>query len=183
LVCLSTTVSTSYPNVEQMFEEIGQISIGDATWDVQVVDNLAYIADQGNGLTIIDVKDPSSPTEVSVFREGTGGPHAIVTNGTILYMPDWIDGLEIIDVTDPYTPQKIGQYKDEGQSYDVAFNAHGNIAYVAHEDWGLLILDVSDPRQPKKLGQLNDGGTILQVCSYDNFVFASDMEQGLDIEG
>ncbi len=162
-----------------IFKELGHLYTGDYSWDVQVVDNICYIADQGNGLKIIDVEDPLNPIEIGHFKEGMGGPHAIVTDGKTLYMPDWVDGLEILNVTDPTNPQKLGQYRDEGQSYDVALN--DDLAYVAHEEWGLLILNISDTTNPVKLGQFHDGGAILRVFFHNNIVYASDLQEGLEL--
>ena len=57
----------------------------------------AYLTDYQKGLNVVDVSDPSNPTKIAQFFDGSHAYDVEVINN-IAYVADRDDGLEIIEV-------------------------------------------------------------------------------------
>ena len=115
--------------------------------DVYVSADYAYVAN-GIGLSILDISDPTNPTEVGLYElPWTNG---VFLSGIYAYVVTTEVGLCIIDVSDPTDPTEVGCCD--------TYNCHGsvcvsgNYAYVGvqcvQNRQGLAIIDVSDPANP-----------------------------------
>lgn len=121
-----------------------------------------------SGALVVDVSDPSNPTERAFY--GTEYPiHNCYLDGETAYLTanaseeTW---LETVDVGGE-TPEKLGQWSltdvDEGWA-DVARGmrvvhdvyVQDDVAYVAHWDAGTWLLDVSDPSTPEVVSHVAD---------------------------
>ena len=113
---------------------------------VFVAGNYAYVADGLYGVRIIDVSDPSSPTEVGHY-DSPGEAHKVFVDGTLMYVADGTAGLRVVSVADPTSPYEVGYYDTPGTamgvfvSYPYVFVADGGSS-------GLRIIDASDPTSP-----------------------------------
>jgi len=145
------------------------------TFQIQVRDGLAYVAASGanghNGLTIVDVSDPSKPKVVNQIEDHPGArTHKILLVGDMLYTncelrpgeeppPDVIPGMKIFELSDPANPKQIGHVEADGRGihrpihdkerdllYCSAFKdgCHGKV---------LSTFDVKDPSAPELLSQ------------------------------
>jgi hypothetical protein len=83
--------------------------------------------DQATGLHVVDVSDPTRPTQVSV----NATPHYasdVAVAGSYAYVADGRCGLRVFDVRDPSEPAEIGRYSTPGLATGIA--VHGARAYV-----------------------------------------------------
>jgi hypothetical protein len=138
--------------------------------DIYVKENYAYVADNSNGLAIIDVSDPKNPgqpsyvdtydTAIDVYVEGN---YAFVANG--------ISGLMIIDISDPTNSSLIGWY--DTALYALSVFVMDNIAYIADYEGGMAVVNVSDPSQPTAISNKNLNGTVLGVTGYGNYLYVT----------
>lgn len=143
---------------------------------VYVAGNYAYLTD--GDLHIIDVSDPTMPTEVSTYVTPTHFRDVYVAEGpsagsepapslprgqAYAYVADggmWSDtcgcyvdgGLRVIDVSDPATPVEVGVWPGVAGNVYLA----GNYAYVAAG--GLRVIDVSNPAAPVEVGAISANG-------------------------
>ncbi|MFW9993346.1 MAG: LVIVD repeat-containing protein [Candidatus Odinarchaeota archaeon] len=126
---------------------LSEISIP-AAHTLQVVDNIAYVANGRYGLTIIDVSDPSHPCVLSSFSDG-GEIYAVCVYGDFAFAGDAEEEIvEIIDIQDPFNPVEVGQFQT-GIPYGM--DVEGDIAVIGTLSGGLLIYDVSNYSQPALL--------------------------------
>ncbi|MCP5522269.1 MAG: hypothetical protein H7A46_12055 [Verrucomicrobiales bacterium] len=132
---------------------------------VQVVGDLAYLADDGIGLQIIDVSDPDHPEWLGTFNTAWG-PYAVQVVGNTAYLAAFLAGLQIVDVSDPSSPKLVSQQYFGFEHMDVC--VAGNLAYVASFGSGLYILDVSDPANPTSTGRYNPGFPAISVSVAGN---------------
>jgi hypothetical protein len=156
--------------------------------DIAVVENVAYVAQAGLGLRIIDVSTPSHPEErgscdikghvMGVAREGN---YACITGGPMEPFSGRIDGgLYIFDVSDLSKPKRIGFCDTPGSSYSVAMA--GSYAYVADGvRGGLRIIDISNPAHPKERGHFDTRGEALRVAINGNYACVVDGLLGVSI--
>jgi hypothetical protein len=148
--------------------------------DIFVKGTLAYVIDYEEGLRVINVSDPYSPTEIG-FCETPGYAQALWIQDNFAYIADTDpsgpsdDGLRIIDVSDPSNPAIVGSYNE---SLHYAFEdvwVQDTIAYVAGT--GLHIINVSEPSLPDSISVCIDTlyysrlyvrDTLVYVASWDS---------------
>jgi len=119
----------------------------------------AYVADEGDGLVVVDIRDPANPTKFGSYdTDGYANGVTLSSDGTKAYVADGGDGLVIIDISDPANPTKFGSYDTDGYANSVTLSSDGTKAYIADEDDGLVIIDISDPANPTKLGSYDTDG-------------------------
>jgi len=133
---------------------VGVYDITDIPAKIYVAEPYAYVSYYDQALRIIDVSDPTSPSE----RGGIGAPdyaspNEIHVTGSYAYVAygqsansSWVI---TIDVSTPSAPTEVNVYEPTMRAHDVYATA--SHAYVAECD-GLRILDVSTPSAPAELG-------------------------------
>jgi len=116
--------------------------------------NLAYLQGVDNTLEIVNVSDPSSPTQVGLY-DLPGEGRDIFCQGNFAYMGSTV-GMHILDVSDPSSPTLSGFYACPGV-YGISVSQP--LAYVASGGSSpgvprgmLSVVDVSNPSSPTLVG-------------------------------
>jgi len=160
----------------QNVELVGHYDTPAYALDVYVSDQYAYVAETA-GLQIIDVSDPSSPTEVGFYEAPySAGIIKVYVSGQYAYVTDTRGWLRIIDVSDPSSPEEVGSYFPGGRGIYVL----EDYAYVA-DGIGLRIIDVSDPTSPAKVGFCETPGSSQDVYVKYPYAYVADGGEGLQI--
>lgn len=127
----------------------------------------------GDGLTVLDLRDPASPVVAGTV--GQGNTYAkLVCQGDLGYVTGSIGGvgLHVYDLSDPAAPVLIG-VRDEGY-YGDHIAVVGDRAYVAGDDGnndGFAIYDVSDPTHPTKQVEVKSAHC-LSIAGSECYVYA-----------
>lgn len=139
---------------------------GVASW-VAVEGDYAYVADEFEGLSIVDISDPFNLTFVSNFMpwptvsEGYPGRFYFASvKDDVVYLSGWY-GIAVIDVSDHYNPEQIDRIyftdengDDEKTSNQVSqtlvvgdylFATYSNTPIYGEIPTGLYQYDISDP--------------------------------------
>ncbi len=138
--------------------------------DVAVVGTLAYFNDT-TGLRILDIHDPTTPTEIN-FYPVTGGLQSFQVAGDQAFLAAGANGLRILDLNDPAHPQEIGAYDSPGTA--VAVDVFGSEAYLADGPGGLQILNVNQPTDPTVQGVYTSTADITSVSAVGKQAYALD---------
>ena len=129
-----------------------------------------------NGVQIINITDPASPTPVANLTDGTAYPElegaVSITTAQIgsshyaLVASQRDDGVQIINITNPASPTPVANVTD-GTAYPVLLAAAGittaqigssHYALVAsQDDNGVQIINITDPASPTPVANLTDG--------------------------
>lgn len=144
--------------------------------DVAVVNGLAYLADSGRGLRVVNVADPALPVEMG-FYDTPGQASGVAVQGGYAYVADARSGLRIVNISDPARPAEIGFYDTPGYAYDVAVGS--GYAYVADRWEGLRIIDISNPASPVEVGVVPTSDEALSVVLSGNCAYISAYGSGL----
>lgn len=155
--------------------KIGQFDECSFAFDVQVIDNIAYIADAGDGLWILDVSNSSNPTVLSHTLIGRV-EHWVYVEDNIAFVADYFNGLIIFDVSNPNNPQQIGQFANGNEIFAVVRN--DDIACIG--DPFLSILNISDLTHPTEIYR-DDDFPVIDLIIKDDILFCLDVFQGLTI--
>jgi hypothetical protein len=134
-----------------VYHKIGEFDTPGTANDVEIVGNIAYVADGAAGLVILDISDPQNPILLGSF-DTPGNAVSVAVNDSVACV---IDGdLQIIDVSNPQYPVLLSYYNAWGDLYFVELS--GNIAYV-QDHHTLYLIDISNPQNPALLG--SSGGS------------------------
>jgi len=144
--------------------------------DVVVVNGIAYVADSGRGLRVINVANPAQPVEMG-FYDTPGQASGVAVQGGYAFIADARNGLRIVNISNPTHPAEIGFYDTPGYAYDVAVDA--GYAYVADRWEGLRVIDVSNPASPVEVGRLPTSDEALSVALSGNYAYISAYGSGL----
>jgi hypothetical protein len=141
---------------------------------VGISGNYAFVASGREGLSVVDLRNPSKPFRVTrvptsavAKRIEIRGNLALVANTpTYFYQSD--GALDIFDISNPTAPRLLSRVEGEGNAIDVAMA--GRYAYLANSARGLQILDIADPANPQEVGHLETEDRILNVAAEGSLV-------------
>ncbi|MFX0183325.1 MAG: LVIVD repeat-containing protein [Candidatus Hodarchaeota archaeon] len=134
-------------------------------WDIQIIDNIAFVASGYNnlgspGVMILNITDPSNPILLRNYHTVIGITDVEVA-GNYCYLASYSylgsnSGLQILDISNYSNPIALGQYIGPSNSYAVDVEISGNLAYLSFWEEGLKILDISDPTNITVISEFND---------------------------
>lgn len=147
---------------------------------VSVVGNHAYVT-EGQRLRIINVADPTHPTELSVTAmSGCTAISRPVVVGNLVYLTSGKGGLRIFNVNDPTHPNEIGSLAPPSELAN-GVAVRGNYAYVANDRGGLRVVDISNPAVPREISYYDTLGEAMNVVLVGNYAYVADGSGGLRI--
>lgn len=134
----------------------GQLALRDLIEDVYIKDNLAYIANDDDGLIIADIHLPSQ-CEILSQMPFSDGAFGIYVDGDYAYITAVNAGLNIVDISDPYHPVLESIFMVDWAALNV--DVQDTIACIACGYGGLYIMNVSDPENPYQMGLIDTHNT------------------------
>ncbi|OGZ18691.1 MAG: hypothetical protein A2175_00150 [Candidatus Nealsonbacteria bacterium RBG_13_42_11] len=138
----------------------------DGPYALAVSGRYAYVAGANEaGLSVIDISNHASPTEVG-YVTGLTTTIDMAVSGNYVYLAGYSsDNVMIVDVSDPHNPVLIktlthgvdSSYLDEPVSIEVS----GNYMYVSSfSSNALTIFDISDPANAFEISQIGADGSL-----------------------
>ena len=140
--------------------------------------HLAFLADGGAGLQILDILDPANPVLLGNL-DTPGSAWGVVVDGTAAYVTDYTGHLQVIDVDDPANPVLLGSAAADQPLMRAA--VAGDRLYAAAREAGLAVIDVSDPANPTVLAYGDTPGTAFGVALAGNHAYVADGQDGLRV--
>ena len=119
---------------------------------------LAFVADGGFGLQVIDITNPKSPQIVGSV-DTPGDAQDLALSGPYAYVADGGSGLQVIDITDPRKPWLVGGVTIPHNAFGVAVSS--THAFVAGSLSGLQVLPLQCPALSGVGEEDRRGSTIL----------------------
>lgn len=158
--------STAWATDAQNMELVGQYPLGPAH-GICVVGNYGYLC-SGGAMVILDVSNPSQPTEISwIATPGIALDVQVI--GNYAYVADSA-GLSVIDISDSKNSKEVGYCEIPAERVYVA----GNHAYVVSGETGLHVVDISDLKSPQVVGFYDTPGYAEDVCVSGNYAYVAD---------
>lgn len=152
---LSPTI-TPMPSLS--FDLIGSWLTSREALNVVVQNHIAYIANGGGGLKIVDVSDFSNPMEIGSYP--LENAQNVIVDSQIAYVTEQGgisgssalgDRLILLDIQNPSVPRLLGEFSMGHRSIN-NLAVENQIVYLTRSD-ALIAVDVSDPSQPKTIGE------------------------------
>ena len=161
--------------------------------DIGVSGSLALIAQDRDGLHILDLRDPAAPVRVGGYKS-SGATRGIATAGNLAYLTEvwsrweqgqpWQGRLTVLDISDPTNPKALGMYDDDphlGQAEDSAY-AFGHVVvagkhcYVSAGSAGLQVIDVGEASNPVRVAAYVSGRSTRGIALAGNYVYLTESE-------
>jgi hypothetical protein len=131
--------------------------------DISVKAGIACVASQEDYVLMLDVSDPTDPSEVGRYSAYTWFINSVLNTGSLAYVPAYASThdtvLHAVDITDPANPVRVGSVG--GWEGPYAMVLQDSFLYAA-EPYRFEVFSVADPRQPVWRGRCN-----LQEASSD----------------
>jgi ABC-type Fe3+ transport system permease subunit len=136
---------------------IGEQQIGGPSVSVIVRDNLAFVAERGAGIEIINITNPDSLTEVVNYYDEVSYFTDMEIQGDYLYTAAGQSGLTIFnisDISDTFYP--VSFLPDLVNSTDfLTLDIDNNLVYLDNNNKGFSIINVSDVTDPQVLSTIS----------------------------
>ena len=171
---IAFVLSVNITNAE--ITEVGFCDTPGIARSVVVSGQYAYVADDWEGVRVIDISDPENPFEVSSCDLGlawdicVSGDYAFIASIIFVF---------IMDISNPEDPYVVGSYVPQGWTFGIT--ATEDYAYVADYDRGLCILDFNDPTSPERVGSCDTPGLTYDAAVVGDFAYIADGENGVSV--
>ncbi len=151
------------------------IAHGEQTNALYISGNYGYVVSQGNvfsGLRIINLSNPSAPTQVGTLKTNPFRAQRIFVAGQYAYLTGDeglanTNRLRVVDVSQPNAPQVVGSLSLAG--WIMGLHVSGNYAYLA--DANLRVVNISNPANPTLFGSFDASGTASSVVVSGNYAY------------
>ena len=143
---------------------------------LDIFGDYAFIADWDNGLKILNISQPNSPTYVSSYD--TGYAYDVCVDGNYAYVTDAINSFQVVNITDPSSPDLVGSF-NMGVAVDLCIS--GDFAYLAAGLNGLKGVFLLDPLNPWESDSYSTTGSAVGVCIEANYAFVATNTSGMTI--
>jgi len=140
--------------------------------DVAAYNGYAYVADDREGLKVIDINNPADPAIVGYCPTPYNEDNKILFDNGNIYLPATLGGLRIIDASDPASLQETGcsfYQNKENRAVDVLLQ--DTIAFVSDRNNGLRIINISDKTDPVEVCSLSFNGYPYKMALKDSLLF------------
>ena len=190
---------------------VGSLKSIDCALDIKVGGTIAYVAIGENGLQIIDISTPGSPTIVGAV-DTPGSSHSIALSEDRVYIADGDGGLQVVDISDPSSPNIVSTLDTGNEVIGIAIR--GNTIYLAETEGfvdirgydcesfcsgvgggglvgagnggaqrssGLRIVDVTDPTEPSIISTVVTPGEARDVVISGERAYVVDLHAGMHV--
>ncbi|NQT34250.1 choice-of-anchor D domain-containing protein, partial [bacterium] len=143
-----------------------------------VRDNIVFVADDENGLVILDASDMDNIEEINQYdTPGSAVDLEVIDN--IAYIANHSSGLRIIDISNLENLDEIGFYDSGGNT--MGLHIVDRVAYLCDGQDGLLTVDISDLENPNLLDRYDSPSSARDISIYNQFAFITDWDGGVRV--
>lgn len=184
LILITLIITCGRPTPDEdghLFEILSTCSLPGYAEDLDIVNNLAYVADDQGGLQIVDVSNPENPYIIGEYTSEKSIV-GVAVRDTFAYLAvnHTQGGVRIINVADPETPVFVGE-DNWYYGYNVAAPQNDTMfVYMAGGYW-FVVEDVSFPQYPSFVRRFSTPGNVRGIFVIDSIVFLACEQMGLHI--
>ncbi|MDP8240794.1 MAG: choice-of-anchor D domain-containing protein [Candidatus Hatepunaea meridiana] len=174
-IALLVPVTTLYAEIT----ELGQCDTPGRANDVFVAGDYAYIADDFEGLTVIDISDPENPEVAGNWDNPDSRAYSVYVVDEIAFISNSVRGIYALDISDLDDINQLGNIQDIGDAYSVLVT--GDIACVTSSNRDLSLINISNPQNMNEIGHRSIQGYSRGIYVIENTAFIGQDRQGLYI--
>jgi len=184
IILLSLMITCGRPTPDgdiHLFKILSTCHLPGYAEDLDIVNNLVYVADDQGGLQIVDVSNPATPCIIGEYTsEKSIVGVAIRDTFAYLAVNHTQGGIRIINIADPENPFFVGE-DNWYYGYNVVAPQNDTIfVYMAGGYW-FVVEDVSFPQYPTFVRRFSTPGDIKGIYVIDSIVYLACEQMGLHI--
>ncbi|MHA1445574.1 MAG: ABC transporter permease subunit [Candidatus Heimdallarchaeaceae archaeon] len=148
---------------------------------IAVDNNIAFVAERGDGIEILDVSQPNETTEIRQYYEEVSSFNELVVKDDLLYTAAGRSGLVIFNISnvrDSFAPM-CHIYGIANTTDFIA--VENNLAILDINGKGFTIIDVSDPTKPAILSNVTIDTDVFDVVINNDLVYVVGFTTGVKI--
>jgi hypothetical protein len=151
-------------------DELGN-SVSIVATEMIVEGDYAFLSNSGsgNGLTIVDIADPTAPQIASTLFSGTP-VYGLCLRGQYAFLAGGGSDLRVVDIGNPSGPMVIGSLSLTGTPRGVA--VMGSYAYLTSTS-GAYIINISDPANPLQAGLYTSDRALRLIKAFGSHLIVS----------
>lgn len=150
-----TSTITQTPTPEP-FNLVRSLPMSDDLLGITLVDNYAYIANEYQGIVVVDITDPSLATIVGGFLTTGMRSYGVAAKNDTLYVADYTSGIRVLNITDRINPSLVSTIGLGGETQNVF--VLDNLLFATTWGVGMSIFNISNPNTPQLLTTYNESG-------------------------
>jgi hypothetical protein len=161
---------------------IGNFETPDPYLDVSISGHIACIANQSDGLRLLDISDPLHIKEIGSQSPGLASGtflQVVCPDAQYAYVATEGWGVQIFDIGRPDSPHLVGSADTPGIARGIAVS--NGFAYVADSEGGLRIVDVRVPGSPLEVGSCLFAAPTTRVAVSDTCAYVGTEDGYLQI--
>ncbi len=151
--------------------------------DVKSNGGYLFVADNHNGVEVIDVSNPIAPAGIARL-DGAYWAYGLQPHNNYAYVAANAMGLRVIDITDPLSSNVVSTVNGTIM-YPVDVVVNGNYLYAALKSYpdAFGVFDISNPASPVAVSKVALSGTRsgVGVAASGNYAFVAEGVYGLSI--
>ncbi len=149
-------------------------SLGGRPIEMEIVNDLAFVANGFGGMSIIDISDPTRPEVLSTLTTKEFVWQVTVLDDTAL-LASGSEGLLLVDVSDPARVSVIGNVGVPFGEEVLAVTTDGDYAYLAvgATPDAIYVADITDPADASIVGSVELNGAPTDIEYANGYVYVS----------
>lgn len=155
---------------------IGSITLPSEVRGLALDHETLYVADNRGSLRVVDVADPSTPTEIGALEDIEA--FDVEIEGHYAYVSGANDGMFILDITHPSSPSLTGVFDVSNQTQSVAIQEP--YAFVCMGKT-LRVVDISSPAEPAEIANMDFADYLKEITISGNEAYVAAGSDGLRI--
>lgn len=172
------TIEQSSEPISYNFKVIGTYNQATKVVDVNVQGDLAFIADEDQGLVILNISQPENPTFLSKYQIEDESVYDIKIKNNTCYIAHGRAGLVILDITNISAINKKSRYDVGGTVWKL--HLKDEIIFVVNRNYGIDIVDINDITAPFRISRYE--GQPLDVLVQESLmIVAAGFSAGIEI--
>jgi hypothetical protein len=149
---------------------------GDRIWSQVVVGERIFVANGYNGLTELDLAEPTDPVVTAQWAT-SGSCRGAAIRGSYAYVADATKGLLVVDISTPGSLPWMPNPSTAGYAQSVV--AAGSVAYVSDGVAGWQTLDISNPALPVQTASFGTNSVIVDTALSGHRAYVIDQNHGV----
>ena len=133
----------------------------------------AFVADDWEGLQVINISDPTNPQAETSLLKGDYS-YDVVVDRNYAYVANYACGLKIIDISNPTFPSEIGAYDTVGRYPILFWTATAKDSFAYGGFWEFRVIDITDPHNPRTAAICDWFNPAKDIVIRDSFVYVAE---------
>ncbi len=155
--------------------------IGGPAQSVVILDDIAFIAERGQGIEILNISTLDSIREIAQIQESESTYNDLKIKDNLLYTTAGINGFEIYNISN-INNDLSPIAKMEGIANSTNYLTISNdLVFLDINGEGFSIIDVTDVNKPVILANVSSDTSINNVAIQNNYVFATGYYSGIKV--